>query len=108
MLDGIYYNGVKFFRFYKDGTLLDCLIKGEGDRKQVAGWLKKENVISGVIKGRYTSRNGIISFSTPDRFGDGRMINYTGKANGGKEILLTSLNHNTGRKIVNERFVRLL
>ncbi len=107
MLDGIYFNDVQFFRFYKDGTFLDCLIKGSGDRKQVKNWLKKEESIPGVIRGRFTCKDNVITFSTPGHFGDGRMIDYTGKMNGTKEILLDSLNHNNGRRIKNEKFVRL-
>jgi hypothetical protein len=107
MLDGIYYNDVQFFRFYKDGTFLDCLVKGRGDKKQVASWLKKENSIAGVLRGSYKSAGKTISFSTPGHFGDGRMIDFTGKISGSKEIIFDSLNHNNGKRLTNERFVKL-
>lgn len=107
MVDGIYYKEEQFFRFYKDGTFLDCLIKGSGDRKQVKNWLKKEESIAGVIQGRFTSKGNVMTFSTPGHFGDGRMIDYTGKINGRNEIIFDSLNHNNGRRIKNEKFVSL-
>lgn len=108
MVDGIYYNSEQFFRFYKDGTFLDVLIKGAGDRKLVAGWLKKENPPSGVIKGRFTCKNNVIAFSTPGHFGDGRMIDYTRKINGNKEIVFESLDHNNGHRMKNGKFIRLI
>jgi hypothetical protein len=109
MIEGIYYNDDQFFRFYKDGTLLYCLIRGskEGGLKQVFDWFKKENPVAGVSVIRYSMKGNTMSFKFPARFGDGRMIEYTGTSKGKKEIILSSLNHTNGRKIKNERFLRL-
>ncbi len=108
MPEGIYYNKMQFFRFYKDGTFLDCLIKGEGDIKLISNWFNKENSSQiGIINGHYTVVNNTITFSTTGHFGDGRMIDYKGKINGTKEIIFDSLNHNNGRKTKNEKFIKL-
>jgi len=106
MLDGIYYNKMQFFRFYKDGTFLDCLIKGEGDMKLIATWFNKENTQSGIIKGHYKIVNNVITFSTYSHFGYERTIDYIGKAKGNKEIIFDSLNHNNGRKTQNQKFIK--
>ncbi|MCE3228137.1 MAG: hypothetical protein K0S32_2688 [Bacteroidetes bacterium] len=109
MIDGIYYSDDQFFRFYKDGTLLCCLIRvsGEGDLKQILNWFKKENPTAGVRMIRYTMNGNTINFKFPAPLGDGRMIEYTGTPKGKKEVILSSLNHTNGRKIKNERFLRL-
>ena len=109
MISGIFYCDIQFFRFYRDGILLDVLIKGNCDSikyKELNHWFKREQVINGVLEGRYKFQNNMISFSTLGHFGNGRLTNYEGIYKKDK-LILSSLNHNTGRRIEKQIFIRL-
>ena len=108
MVVGIFYCDNQFFRFYEDGTFLDCLIEGiEGtvDGKQIHQWFRREKILSGVLQGTYLLNGKKISFSTPGHFGDGRLIDYRGEYKKDR-LLLDSLNHNTGQRIKDQVFLR--
>ena len=108
MISGIFYCDEQFFRFYPDGAFLDCLIRGIEepiDKAQVRQWFRREKRVSGVLQGTYTMRNKVIVFRTPGHFGDGRLIEYEGEYKQDR-LLLNSLNHNTGRHMTGQVFMR--
>ena len=108
MIAGIFYCDVQFFRFYLDGTFLDCLIGGiEGpvDGEQIRQWFRREKILNGVLQGTYSLDGKAIAFSTPGYFGDGRLIEYRGEYKNDRWVL-DSLNHNTGQRIKGQIFLR--
>ena len=118
MLSGIFYRDVQFFRFYKDGVFLDCLIKARRgpvptyeEKEQIYSWFDRKKPSKGTLVGRYAARRqtairGDIRFNTPGHFWDGRLTEYVGKYDS-KVLILTSPNHNTGRRLENQVFTRL-
>jgi hypothetical protein len=110
MLSGIFYCDIQFFRFYKDGVFLDCLIKGIEEptqATQIRHWFQREQLLNGVVQGSYIFKDKKITFSTPGHYGGDYSIDYEGKYE--KDcLILNSLNHNTGRKVTNQIFTRLV
>lgn len=98
MIQGVYYNGYDFFRFYKDGNFIHCLIRTDNPKeetfKQILEWFDIGS--SSVQKGSYKYKNGSIEFSIAKPFGE-RSIDYSGKASG-KNLVFETLNHNSGKK----------
>jgi hypothetical protein len=108
MITGVFYNDIQFFRFYKDGVFIDCLIRGfdlSTDLERIYEWFQRENLSKGILIGNYTFKGRNISFGTLDRFGDGRSICYEGEYKKDR-LVLNSLNHNTGRRIMGQVFMR--
>lgn len=98
MLQGVFYNEYNFFRFYKNGTFIYCLIKvdnpDETAFRKILEWFDIGN--SSVNNGVYMVKNSNIEFSISTPFGD-HPIDYKGKADG-KKLTFEILNHNTGKK----------
>lgn len=98
MLQGVFYNDYTFFRFYKNGTFIHCLIKldkpDETAFKEILQWfdIGSPSVNTGV----YEYKNSVLKFSISTPFGE-RPIDYKGKANG-KKLIFEILDHNTGSK----------
>jgi hypothetical protein len=110
-LSGIFINkeSGQVFRFYPDGLFLDCLVReesGQWDGSLLSAWLKREQVLNGVIQGHYTMTGTQIRFSTPGHFGDGRLVDYSGFYKNGK-LVLDSLDHNTGRRHRAEEYKKI-
>jgi hypothetical protein len=110
MFTGIFFHDIQFFRFYQEGVFLDCLIKGVEKpihAEQIQHWFRQEKLLKGLVKGYYSCKDKRITFSTPGHFGQGYLIDYEG--NHQKDyLLLNSLDHNTGHRVVNQIFRRLM
>lgn len=104
-LEGLYHSDDQVFRFFRDGTFLDCIVRrctdDSGDL--IRSWLTRGH--ASVLEGVYQRRGNKISFSTPGHFGDGRLVEYEGTV-AADELVLDSLNHNNGRHLRAERFKR--
>ena len=106
-ISGIFHNDIQFFRFYKDGIFLDCLIRGfnqSTDGERVCQWLQRENLPKGVFQGIYTFSGKKLTFSTLNHFGDDQLICYEGEYK--LDRFLNYLDHNTGRRIEGQLFLR--
>jgi hypothetical protein len=111
MITGIFYNDIQFFRFYKDGIFIDCLIKGfdpSTDSEKIYEGFQRKNLGKGTLLGNYTFKGKNISFTTfttLNHFGDERSICYEGEYQKDR-LILNSLDHNTGRRILGRVFMR--
>jgi hypothetical protein len=98
MIQGVFYHGYDFFRFYKDGTFIHCLIRVDNPDdavlRQILQWFELGH--SMVTSGKYKSSNGQIEFTIKTMFA-ANGIDYKGKA-GGKKIVFETLNHTSGQK----------
>ena len=100
MIQGIFYSGDQFFRFYTDGTFLDCLIRkaSSADFDNISTWFTRESKLGGIVRGQYEMDGKRITFKTVGHFGDGvRTVNYTGTYSK-SGLTLDSLDHNTGHR----------
>ncbi|GAA2439511.1 hypothetical protein [Streptomyces macrosporus] len=64
---GIYAAGRQVFRFHPDGVVLDALVRpapSPRDGAAIAGWLRRDNPLSGVHTARYDQRGPTIAFTT--------------------------------------------
>jgi hypothetical protein len=105
---GIFYNDIQFFRFYKDGVFLDCLIRGYdrlSDIERLCEGFQRENMGKGVLQGIYTLSGKKLTFSTLNHLGDNQWICYEGEYKN-NHLILNSLDHNTGRRIKEQIFMR--
>ncbi|GAA4104343.1 hypothetical protein [Nonomuraea soli] len=75
MIAGIYAGDVQVFRFYRDGMVLDALVRpapGAADGEAIAQWLVPEAATPGrgIYVARYAVRDGVLRFTTRSHLRD--------------------------------------
>ncbi len=112
MLAGIYAYGHQVIRFYRDGTVLVCLIHlqpGEvlATEKELKKWLVKDCQREGVFQTTYELTGKRVRFQTLPHWGMGKKpVVYSGVSQK-DAILLTSIDENTRHWERDKLFVRL-
>ncbi|GAA3890987.1 hypothetical protein [Streptomyces sedi] len=86
---GIFAADVRVFRLYRDGTVLDVLVKpapGPEQAAALARWLRPDNPMRGVHRSTYTLRGRRLSFATRGHL-DGGIVTVDGIWNGDALLL---------------------
>ncbi len=72
-LSGIFAADLQVFRFYRDGTVLDVLVRpapGPRDAEDIARWLRREDPVAGVRTAHYEMQGRRVALTTRSHLRD--------------------------------------
>ncbi|MFI6481494.1 hypothetical protein ACIBH1_26425 [Nonomuraea sp. NPDC050663] len=108
MITGIYAGDVQVFRFYRDGVVLDALVRpapGVAEGEAIARWLVPEAATPGrgIHVARYEVRGGVLRFTTRGHLRD-EVVEVEARV--GRDHL-TVTRRDGGRRTTGLRFERI-